>query len=66
MKSRRRVVGGTHAWLGDRYEARRQAATLVLTELAVNAPTLMFTYVPQILDNIWTVLRDPKVCIVLV
>jgi len=48
-------------WLqGDRNEARRHAAVLVLKELAVNAPTLIYSYVQQILELIWTALRDSK------
>ncbi|KXS11006.1 FAT-domain-containing protein [Gonapodya prolifera JEL478] len=51
-------------WLqGDRNESRRYAAVLVLRELAQNAPTLVFAYVPQILDLIWIALRDAKVTI---
>ncbi|KAJ3290058.1 phosphatidylinositol kinase- protein kinase tor1 [Borealophlyctis nickersoniae] len=51
-------------WLqGDRHEARRYAAVLVLRELAVSAPTLIYAYVGQILDLIWVALRDPKVVI---
>ena len=48
---------------GDRQENRRHAAALVLRELAANAPTLIYTYVPQILEMIWVGLRDPKVAI---
>ena len=47
--------------LGDRNEARRYAAVLVLKELANNASTLLYSYVPQILDLVWVALRDPKV-----
>ncbi|KAJ3394189.1 phosphatidylinositol kinase- protein kinase tor1 [Entophlyctis sp. JEL0112] len=51
-------------WLqGERNESRRYAAALVLKELAVSSPTLVFSYVPQILELIWTALRDPKVVI---
>ncbi|EXX76507.1 Tor2p [Rhizophagus irregularis DAOM 197198w] len=45
---------------GDRNESRRYAAALVLRELAQNAPTLIYTYVSSILDNIWVGLRDQK------
>ncbi|CAI2178216.1 17365_t:CDS:10 [Funneliformis geosporum] len=45
---------------GDRHEYRRYAAALVLRELAQNAPTLIYTYVSVILDNIWVGLRDQK------
>ncbi|TPX35002.1 hypothetical protein SmJEL517_g02512 [Synchytrium microbalum] len=51
-------------WLqGDRSEARRYAAVLVLRELAANAPIFIYSYVPQILDLIWVALRDSKVVI---
>lgn len=46
---------------GDRQEARRHASVLVLKELAVNAPTLFYSYVQQFFDSIWGALRDPKV-----
>ncbi|RKP11235.1 armadillo-type protein, partial [Piptocephalis cylindrospora] len=51
-------------WLqGDRNESRRHAAVLILKELADNAPTLIYGYVPQYLDSIWTAFRDTKVVI---
>lgn len=51
-------------WLqGDRYENRRLAAVLVLRELALNSPTLIYSYVSQIFDLIWVALRDSKVMI---
>ena len=51
-------------WLSsDRHESRRHAAVLVLRELAKNSPTLFYAYVPQVLELIWTALRDPKVTI---
>lgn len=51
-------------WLSsDRHESRRHAAVLVLRELAKNSPTLFYGYVPQVLELIWTALRDPKVTI---
>lgn len=49
-------------WLqGERIESRRHAAALLIGELGNNAPTLVYTYVPQIFEAIWVVLRDPKV-----
>jgi FKBP12-rapamycin complex-associated protein len=48
---------------GDRNEQRRYAAILVLKELALNSATLVYSYVPQILDCIWVALRDQKVFI---
>ncbi|KAK9470032.1 armadillo-type protein [Dipodascopsis tothii] len=51
-------------WLqSDRQESRRQAAVLILNELAVYSPTIMYGYVPQILDLIWVAMRDQKVAI---
>ncbi|ORY05502.1 FAT-domain-containing protein [Neocallimastix californiae] len=51
-------------WLqGDRHESKRYAAVLVLKELAQNAPILIYSYVTQILNLIWVVLKDPKVVI---
>lgn len=46
-------------WLqNDRVEERRYSAVLVLRELAVNAPTLMYQYIQTIFDLIWVGLRD--------
>ncbi|KAI9804847.1 MAG: hypothetical protein M1825_001216 [Sarcosagium campestre] len=51
-------------WLQtDRQETRRFAAVLTLRELARNSPTLLYSFVPQILELIWVALRDPKVLI---
>ncbi|KAJ1558802.1 phosphatidylinositol kinase- protein kinase tor1, partial [Nowakowskiella sp. JEL0078] len=48
-------------WLqGERNEARRYSAVLVLKELSTTAPTITYTYIPQILDLIWVALRDAK------
>lgn len=33
---------------------------LILRELATHAPTLIYTYVPQYLDSIWSAIRDTK------
>lgn len=50
-------------WLqGDRQEAKRLSAVLVLKELAVNTPTLIFQLVDAIMRELWQVLKDPKVC----
>ncbi|MCJ1320534.1 phosphatidylinositol kinase- protein kinase tor1 [Xylographa vitiligo] len=46
-----------------RQESRRFAAVLVIRELAKNSPTLLYPFVPQILDCIWSALRDIKVLI---
>jgi FKBP12-rapamycin complex-associated protein len=47
----------------DKQETRRFAAALILKELARNSPTLVFVWVPQILEVIWIALRDPKIMI---
>jgi FKBP12-rapamycin complex-associated protein len=47
--------------LGDRNESRRYAAVSVLKEMALNSATLIYSYVPQILELIWIPLRDSKV-----
>eukprot|EP01119_Soliformovum_irregulare_P018378 TRINITY_DN5612_c0_g1_i1.p1 TRINITY_DN5612_c0_g1~~TRINITY_DN5612_c0_g1_i1.p1 ORF type:complete len:292 (-),score=57.16 TRINITY_DN5612_c0_g1_i1:307-1182(-) len=48
-------------WMqGERQEAKRHAACLMLKELAVNAPTLFFGKVGRFTDHIWVALRDPK------
>lgn len=51
-------------WLQiDRQENRRFASVLLLKELAKSSPTLLYAFVPQILELIWVPLRDPKVVI---
>ncbi|KAM0752153.1 FAT-domain-containing protein [Meredithblackwellia eburnea MCA 4105] len=51
-------------WLqGERIEARRYAAVLVLRELTKAAPVLINENISELLDNLWTALRDPKVAI---
>ena len=48
-------------WLqNDRVEERRYSAVLVLRELAKNAPTLMYQYIPSVFDWIWVGLRDTR------
>jgi FKBP12-rapamycin complex-associated protein len=47
--------------LVDRSENRRYAAVHVLSELARNAPTFIYAYVPQFLDLLWSALRDSRV-----
>ena len=49
-------------WLqgGDRYEARRHSAVLVLRQLADHAPTLFYQHVPTFFSSIWMALCDPK------
>ena len=51
-------------WLqSDRQESRRFVAVLVIRELAKNSPTLLYAYVPQILDSILAAVRDIKILI---
>lgn len=51
-------------WLqSDRQETRRHAAVLSIQALAKYSPTLLYSYVGSILDNIWIGLRDPKVTV---
>ncbi|CAO3668466.1 unnamed protein product [Umbelopsis vinacea] len=45
-------------WLqGDR---SRLAAVLVLRELAINSPTLIYASVPRLLDLVWIAIRDSR------
>ncbi|KAL8292423.1 hypothetical protein RQP46_001035 [Phenoliferia psychrophenolica] len=49
-------------WLqGERNENRRYAAVLVLRELTRAAPALVNDNISELLDNLWTAMRDPKV-----
>lgn len=49
------------SWLeGERVEQKRYAATLVLHQLALEAPTMFIQFVSTFLDHIWVALRDPK------
>jgi FKBP12-rapamycin complex-associated protein len=51
-------------WLqSDRVEERRYSAVLILRELARNAQTLLYNYVPLIFELIWVGLRDPRLLI---
>ncbi|XP_054720357.1 serine/threonine-protein kinase mTOR-like [Uloborus diversus] len=51
-------------WLsGDRHEAKRHSAVLVLRELAVSTPTFFFQQVQQFFDCIFNAARDPKASI---
>lgn len=51
-------------WLrSDRQESRRFAAVLVIRDMARSSPTLVYAFVPQILDCIWVAIRDAKVLI---
>lgn len=49
-------------WLqGERLENRRYCAVLILRQLTKNNSFLIFDHVLELLDNLWTALRDPKV-----
>lgn len=51
-------------WLTtERQENRRFAAVLVIRDMARSSPTLLYAFVPQILDCIWVAVRDPKILI---
>lgn len=51
-------------WLqSDRQEVRRLAAVLNIKSIATHSPTLLYSYIGPIIDNIWVALRDPKVVI---
>lgn len=51
-------------WLQiERQENRRFAAVLIIRELALNCPTLLYAFVPQIFDCILVALRDQKILI---
>ena len=51
-------------WLqGDRVEARRFAAVLILKEMAEHAPTVFNVHVPVFIGAIWAGLRDPKLAV---
>ena len=51
-------------WLqSDRVEERRYSAVLILRELAKNAPTMIYSYVNLIFDQIWVGLRDQRLLI---
>ena len=52
-------------WLagGDRGEARRYAAVLILREMAENAPAVFNVHVRAFIDAIWAGLRDQKLIV---
>jgi FKBP12-rapamycin complex-associated protein len=47
----------------ERVEQKRYAATLVLRQLALEAPTMFIQHIATFLDHIWVALRDPKLFI---
>ncbi|BBN14806.1 serine/threonine-protein kinase mTOR [Marchantia polymorpha subsp. ruderalis] len=53
-------------WLqgqGERAEARRFAAVLILKEMAENAPTVFNVHVSDFIEGVWVALRDPKLAV---
>lgn len=53
-------------WLqleGKLADTKHHAASLIIIALADNAPALLFTYIPQILEVLWGALRDAKLII---
>lgn len=46
--------------LNDKQESRKHAAVLIINTLAINAPTLIYGYLTEILSNIWITLKDNK------
>lgn len=53
-------------WLqseNKQHENRRHAAILIVTALADNAPTLIYSFISQILEHLWIPLRDSKLII---
>lgn len=45
---------------GDRAEAKRYSAVMVLKELAKASPAVIYDYVNKILELVWNTLRDSK------
>lgn len=53
-------------WLqsdSKQHENRRHAAILIITSLADNASTLLYPLINQVLENLWTPLRDHKLIV---
>lgn len=51
-------------WLTlDRQEIRRHAAALELKAIALNSPTLIFTFMTSIIEALWFGIRDQKLAI---
>ena len=53
-------------WLqsdSKQHENRRHAAILIITSLADNASTLLYPLINQVLENLWTILRDHKLIV---
>ncbi|KAF0683063.1 Aste57867_24843 [Aphanomyces stellatus] len=49
------------SWLGnENFQVRRQAAVVILRELAVNAPAILFRHVDTFFDVIWNAFGDSK------
>ena len=41
----------------------RHAACLVITELAENAPTLLFVHIREVFGHVWTAVRDARLAV---
>ena len=54
------VQSALEALQSERQESRRFAAVLCINQLGQNSPTLLYAFVPEILESIWVALRDPK------
>ncbi|CAK5017836.1 unnamed protein product, partial [Aphanomyces euteiches] len=49
------------AWLGnENFQVRRQAAVVIMRELAINAPAILFRHVDTFFDVIWNAFWDSK------
>ncbi|RHZ26301.1 hypothetical protein DYB37_004840 [Aphanomyces astaci] len=48
-------------WLGnENFQVRRQAAVVIMRELAINAPAILFRHVDTFFDVIWNAFGDSK------
>ncbi|GHJ88255.1 hypothetical protein NliqN6_4657 [Naganishia liquefaciens] len=54
------VMNALELMKGDRQEIGRYASVLILYQLSANAPILFMSYVVNVLDMIWTPLRDHR------
>ena len=55
-------IASAFEWLqpDNKQESRKLAAVYLIRELAKNSPTLIYGFIPQILELVWNALRDPK------
>ncbi|GMM28463.1 phosphatidylinositol kinase-related protein kinase [Martiniozyma asiatica (nom. inval.)] len=49
--------------LNEKSDVKKHAAILIISSLANNAPTMLYQYIKDILNNIWMGLRDYKLII---